>query len=272
MSVTFLTAPELLSMLERVIPHMSDDDTLPVISAVHLESSNGVLYAFATDRYTMAVARVGVVAEGDWTGPIPADNTQAVLQWLKAANTSAIRIKAITDGDFTELILVSADDELRILSTKRSYGNPVNWRTLLRTQLDAESEPISVTGFTTEFLARWQHAGAVLTGWQASTGHALILMNHDASFIGMQMPVRAEETRADLTAKWETALCPVGYVDGQSYRLDVQWTDVDGDPWEYSGNNRYGQPLMRLVGLDDAEVPLSELVAAHSPLQPVRAA
>ncbi|MEU9415218.1 phiSA1p31-related protein [Streptomyces sp. NPDC048272] len=272
MSVTVLTAPELLRLLARVTPHMSDDDTIPVLSAVHLEAINGCLYASATDRFTMAAARVAIVTEGEWAGPIPATETDSVMKWLRGEGKSAVRVTITTDGDYFELVLASASDEMRVLCDKRSYGNPPNWRTLIRAQLDAEPELVPVTGFTTEFLARWQYADTVLIGWQSAPHRALVLMSDDASFIGVQMPVRTEQTRAELAAKWENALSPLAYVDGQSYRLDVQWTDADGDPWEYTGRTRNGQPLMRLAGLEDAEVSLAELVAEHSPLLPVRAA
>src|SRR5205807_209534 len=48
----------LAKLIKPVLPHMSDDDTLPAIHAVHLSARDGHLYAMATDRYTLAVNRI----------------------------------------------------------------------------------------------------------------------------------------------------------------------------------------------------------------------
>ncbi|MCY0916974.1 phiSA1p31-related protein [Streptomyces sp. H27-G5] len=272
MSVTFLTAPELRRMLKQVSVHMSDDDTLPILSAVHLESQNGTLYTFATDRFTMAVARASTVVEGDWAAPISAGSLPSVIEWLKSAGTAGIRVSAAVDGDLTEITLSSPTDKLHVSSSTRTYSNPPNWRALIKGQMDAKAEMVPVTGFDTRFLARWKHAGPMLMGWHGGPSRALILMNDDGSFIGIQMPIRVGPTRAELSAKWEDALSPLAHVDGQSYRLDVQWADADGDPWEYTGRTRNGQPLMRLVGIDEDDRTFAQLVAEFSPLRPVPSA
>ena len=60
--MTTVTAAELHRMIEQVVPHMSDDDTVPVINSVQMEARDGYLFVSATDRYTMAVARTAITS------------------------------------------------------------------------------------------------------------------------------------------------------------------------------------------------------------------
>lgn len=267
------TARDLHRMLQQVTPHMSTDNTLPAIAAIKLEARAGHLYASTTDRYTMAVARTPIVDEGDWHAPIPADDVPAATAWLKAASTTTINVTASEDGDLTVLALTGNGGTLRVASNTRTYRSGTHWRTVLRKELSANLETAPLTGFTTEYLARWQHAGKTLSGWQAGPGKALILMDDAGEFIGMQVPINNRHLdRDDMKAKWANALTRIAYVDSQSYSLDVQWSDAQGDPWEYTGRDRQGEPLMRVVDIDGDDHTLADLLALYGPINPIPAA
>jgi hypothetical protein len=270
--VSSTTAFDLHRMLQQVTPHMATDEILPAIACIRLEARAGHLFATATDRYTMATARTPIIEEADWQAFIPAEDVPTVTAWLKAASTTTINVTGSIDGDLTVLTLTGNGGTLRVAGDTRSYGNPLNWRTMMRSQLDAELVTAPLTGFTTKYLARWQHAGKTLSGWQAAPGKALILMDDAGDFIGMQMPISSRHLdRDDMKAQWASALTHLAYVDGQSYSLDVQWSDAQGDPWEYTGQDRRGEPLMRVVGIDGDDHTLSDLLAQYGPLTPIPA-
>lgn len=268
--MTSVTAHDLHRMLKQVTPHMGTDDTLPVLHAIHLEARAGNIFAIATDRYTMGVARNSIVAEGDWQALIPAEDLPGVTAWLKAGSTTTIAVAPAPDGDLTVLTFAGNGGSLRIAYPTSTYGQFPSWRKMMRGQLAAEPVAVPLSGFTTDYLARWQHADTKLHTWQSGPSKALVLMDEVGDFLGMQMPINnGQWTREDLTARWEGALTHLAYVDGQSYSLDVQWSDAQGDPWEYTGQDRRGEPLMRVVGIDGDDHTLADLLAKYGPLTPI---
>jgi hypothetical protein len=77
--------------LTLVLPHCGEDDTLPALQGVRLEVQDGWLYLAATDRYTMAVARLPVPGAGEVPVPdqatlLPAETARALRRLLKGAD------------------------------------------------------------------------------------------------------------------------------------------------------------------------------------------
>ncbi|MGW6455001.1 DNA polymerase III subunit beta family protein [Streptomyces sp. NPDC055078] len=267
--MTSITAHDLHRMLKQVTPHMSTDDTLPVLNAVRLEARGGHLFAAATDRYTLAVTRTPIVAEADWQAALPAGDVPAVTTWLENEDTVTISLSADHDGERTRLNLASSTGQIRVDTEDSTYGAFPDWRRLLRDQFAAEQQPVPLTGFTTEYLARWEQAATALSAWQTGPDMPLILIDDAGGFIGMQMPARPRDaTRDELIAQWARCLTPTTVVDGQTYRLDIRWIDQDGDPWEYAAHDLGGEPLMQIPGLDGDEHTLAEVIERYGPIQP----
>jgi len=258
-------------MIEQVVPHMSNDDTLPVINSVQLEARDGYLFATATDRYTMAVARTPITSPDVWHDIfIPAENIPALEAWLKPTfGTVTIGIRQ--EEDEASVTFTSKTSSMTIEYASRTYSKLPDWRKILHRYISAEPQPTPLTGFTTKYLARWQKAAKTLQSWQYGETGALVLMDELGYFLGMQMPVRHEITRDDLLAKWSGSLARIAYDHGTPYSLEHQWVDAQGDPWEYTGrDNRNGQPLMRLVGIDEDEHTLADLITEYGPLTPAQ--
>lgn len=267
--MTFIAASDLHRMLAQVTPHMSDDDTLPLLNAIHLEARNHDLTAVATDRYTIGVGRTNLVEGDRWTALIPAEDLATVTAWLKTADTTTISIVAEASEEDTTLTLSGNGGSLRVAYSTRHYGQFPNWRNLLRGALDSEPQAVPLGGLTTKFLDRWQHADKVLHFFQAGPKKPLVFLDDIGDFIGMQMPINNEHvTRTQLTARWTTTLTRFAYFEGEGYNLDIQWADKQGDPWEYTGSDRMGEPLMRLVGIDDDDHTLASVIAMFGPLTP----
>ncbi|MBT2477590.1 phiSA1p31-related protein [Streptomyces sp. ISL-94] len=259
-------AHDLHRMLNQIAPHVSDDDTLPVITAVRIEAEGGNLFALATDRYTMAVARVGTVETENWQAYIPVESLPAVLAWLHVAGTSVTQVTADRDDNGNiALSLATASSNMRVTVDSSDYAHYPNWRKTIGDQLEADMEPVPMTSYTTEFLARWKDAGTVLHAWQAGPRKALVLADDDGLFLGLQMPVRFETcSREPLITQWLTAFKPTVTVDGVMHRLDEAWLDNDGDEWTFTGSrNPSGEPLMALVGLEDDTYTFAQAAAEY---------
>lgn len=265
--MTSISAINLRTMIQQVAPHMGEDDTLPILNAIHLESRDGYLFAAASDRYTMAVARETLLGpDQTWRAMIPAGDLATVTAWLKNADDN-IDIAVTENPPISDLTLTCQGS---VLKTTASIGNGFpQWRTIMRGALTADPEPVPLSAWTTKYLARWKHADKTLHAWQAGPDKPLVFTDSEGSFLGMQMPVRSEEDRTALADRWLRCLTPIAYVDYQSYRLDIQWSDKDGDVWEYTGRDRYGSPLMRVVGIEDDDHTLPNLITQYGPISPL---
>jgi hypothetical protein len=263
-----LAASALHHMFQQVTPHMSDDDTLPVIHNVRIEARDGHLYAIATDRYTLAIARRVIVGDVDRAGYIPGALIPAVTEWLKGVAESGDSVSISWPADDVVAFSAPARGKLTTEFDLSDYAHYPDWRKIFREALTAEPGPVPVTGFNTSFLARWQHSAPKLAAWQTGPMKPLVLIDYDGGFIGMQMPYRTEETRAALSSEWLAAIERTATVDGIKYDLDKTWADVDGDSWTYSGKDMPdGMPLMVLDGIEDDPHPLARLIEQYGPLR-----
>jgi hypothetical protein len=252
---------------------MAADDYAPIINAIHMEADSGNLFAAASDRYTLAVARIGgIPADENWRAMIPAADLSVVLHWLKAADDgSDVEVTVTETAPIAELTLATKGATLTI-SAEVGGGFPF-WRTLIRAQLTGEQQPVDGSAWNSRFLARWKAGSDVLHATQAGPGKPLLFSDRGGDFIGMQMPVKEPDpvTVESIAARWLHVITPIAYVDHQAYRLDRQWADKDGDVWEHTDRQRYGEPLMRLVGIEDDDHTLRQLVKDYGPITPVLA-
>lgn len=270
-----IPASDLRRMFKQVTPHMLDsDDYLPVISTVRLEARNGWLYAVATDRYTIAVARHEVGTPFNQTGHIPGRLVPALTAWLDglAANGHTVSLDLPVAEEQSGVVLAAGGlGNFTVQYDAADYEKFPGWRKLLHAALTCEPGPIPLTGFTTRFLARWQHAAEELITWQEAPGKPLVLLDKLGSFAGLHMPIGYHNdpgmNRQEAAGGWIAATVPTATVDGFTYNLDETWLDVHGDPWTYSGKDcPDGMPLMVIEGIEDDPHPLDKLIAQYGPL------
>lgn len=271
-----IEASSLRRMLEQVTPHMADpEDHLPVICSVQFEVRDGWLYAAATDRFTFAVSRREVPgAVGQWRiGHIPASHLPAVTAWLDMQVDLGrdVGLSLPVAEDAPVILSGAAEAKLTIGYDADDYKTFPQWRKIFRAALTAEPTVIPMTGFTTKFLARWQHAADKLTTWQQAPNKPIVLIDELGYFLGLHMPVRQEGlTREGIAGSWLAVTTPTATAEGRTYDLTKTWADRDGDPWTYSGkDDRNGTPLMVIDGIEDDPYPLDQVIAVHGPLNSI---
>ncbi|GAA2803523.1 hypothetical protein [Streptomyces showdoensis] len=262
--MTTILASDLQRMLKQAAPHASTEDTIPALTAVHLESRDGYLYAVTTDRFTMAVARQSVLNTGEWKTSISGTHIPTLLSWLKTSTDVSIQV---TGGSVPTVVLSGTVNSLTVAALPDSTVLP-DWRRLFRKYFDMGLNPVPLSGVTPKYLARWKDAAQVLHLWQAAPGAALVFMDDRSEFIGMQMPIRNDHTsREELFDGWRKSLTRYVDVGDIRFNLDEDMVDKDGDPWKYSGEERGGEPLVHLLGIEDDVFPLSTAVSQFG-LQP----
>jgi hypothetical protein len=151
-----------------VLPHRGTDDTLPFLTRVQITIGDGHLIAAATDRYTLAVARLDAETGdlhacftvcGEWLEEVVAElpggqlgETPATL----ALNGESFTIEAsdYTDEDFEPYF----DGEWN--TTVAHRGPFFDWEPLARTLLAAPADPAPVH-VAARLLGRFTAPGAV---------------------------------------------------------------------------------------------------------------
>lgn len=91
--------------LEQVTPHLSEDETLPFLTAVHILLADGRVHAYATDRYTGAIATFPQAAT-DQTArfTIPGAFALRAIEWLRGEG-----LDLDEDGEATGVDITVAD-------------------------------------------------------------------------------------------------------------------------------------------------------------------
>lgn len=149
--------------LARTVPHISDDDTLPMLTCVQITIGDGHLLAVATDRFTLAVSRLDVPTVGAPRGTIGVPG-----QWARDAAAQ------FDDDDwYTALSLTLTGSRLALapadghndpddtlateLASDLDYDRGVwrpGWRAIVAASLDApaDTRPANVAA---EYLGRF---------------------------------------------------------------------------------------------------------------------
>ncbi|MFD9124917.1 phiSA1p31-related protein [Kitasatospora sp. NPDC059571] len=271
MSLT-IPAAALTRAIERITPHVCEDDSLPALNGLRLEIRSDWLIVTATDRFTMAFDRFEVATSYEANALLRRADIPAVQAWLDRLDGDAtVRVTVDVQGEDSVLTLKAGCEQIRVAAPTRHVNQYPAWRKMLAKLLDQDVEQVPLTCFTTRYLSRFEAAGRIVHAWQTAPRSPLFLATDGGNFLGLVMPVRVEDkTPADILSDWMPMLCRTADVDGATYDLDAIWSDKDGDPWQYSGaDNDRGEPLMAVVGIDtvpDDRVPLVEVVALYGPL------
>ncbi|WP_331759931.1 hypothetical protein OG422_31240 (plasmid) [Streptomyces sp. NBC_01525] len=204
--MTTLSAARLHRILQQTTLHMSDDETLPVIHGLRLDSDGVTLHAIGTDRYTLAIARTPLHQQGDaWARTLPATEISTLNVWL-SGRADDERTLTLTPGDDT---LTVADGAARLTVPTLTTDYPA-WRDIARTALVNPLSP-TPTRLRPALLARFRNAGETAQVWHSTPGKPLIVLAED--YLGLQVPTRTgaqEPDQADALAQWATTLGTTG--------------------------------------------------------------
>ncbi|MFJ7422706.1 phiSA1p31-related protein [Streptomyces uncialis] len=270
---TVTQGAHLLRMLDQVLPHMSTETDDPMLNCIHLEVRDQWLFATATDRYTMAVARTHTADTDSWQALIAAAHIPAVHELLIAAKDKSdlVTLSVAADGRQVTISSSVMGNSMTMSAPALAPNGYPDWRRVLCKVLDTTPQPTRLTTLRTEYLARWGDASPYLRCWQSAPDSPLVLMDGAGRFLGLQSPRRSDATSLDdLLSKWRSTLTRFAYTNGARYNLDLPMADRHGDLWEYSGRDQpSGDPLMRLasVGGEELVEPLSYLITQYGPMR-----
>ncbi|MEU6709923.1 hypothetical protein ABZ897_00475 [Nonomuraea sp. NPDC046802] len=201
-----LSTRELHDLLIPVLPHAGTDKTLPALGVVRLEVRESILYAVATDRFTMAVTRHRLEEPtADVSVAIGREDALAMLKLFKYDRQTDPALELVVGTVEAETILDPADRPALTISAKD--GNTLvlhgredalaTWRKILGKVIHREEKPSSPhLGLGSIYLPRWTKAIRTRSPLSVSFGASPsdpVVIRADDHFIGIWMPARLED-------------------------------------------------------------------------------
>ena len=185
MSVT-INAHQLGRLIDQTRGHMGSE-YIEQLHGIRFDVDSRYLYAVASDRFTMAVARYGLShSEEDqepWARTLPATHLPALREWvgsMKGAEQVTIstqEARLIFEGPQTSLNL----------AVVVGLEFP-DWRGILRKAVDQTGEADLFPALNSEMLQRFGETGHILRISVGADQKPSVFFGED--FIGAQMPVR----------------------------------------------------------------------------------
>jgi hypothetical protein len=199
-----LTTRELHDLITPVLPHTGTDPDVPELGVIRLEARAHVLYAVATDRYTLAVVRHPLDDPADdVTIGIDRSDAAAMLKLFKHTKNDDPQLRVVIDqvpvpvndrGDTVRSLglTVDSEDGTRLVLHGHPQTIQAGWRKLLRNVVERPNVPATPALFLTPtYLPRWTKAArkgerlSVFIG-PDPTDPLLVVVEH--RFIGIWMP------------------------------------------------------------------------------------
>lgn len=183
MSVT-INAHQLKLLLDKTVDHMGSEYVEP-LHGIRFDVDARYLYAVASDRYTLAVARYALnhddADQEPFAALLPADHVESVRAWLRTMKGAEHIVLDVTDGR-----LAFKGDKTEISTLVNTSLEFPDWRGLLRGIAALPLEEAPFPALNTDFLQRWSSTGQSLRTRVTADRKAVMFFGED--FIGAQMP------------------------------------------------------------------------------------
>lgn len=184
-------------LVAQTKPHMGDGNDVEALQSIALDHDGTHLYAMATNRFTMGVARTQLLkAIGEpWTAVVHRLQVPELAAAIRILDAKPINLERIG----TQLVLSGASGSRIAIELLQPDKQPLNWRKYLLPLLD-EAAASSQMSMTPKFFGAWKNLPGPVQMWSVGDARPTLILAAD--FIGMQMPVRTSESH-DLTVRRE---------------------------------------------------------------------
>jgi hypothetical protein len=233
LSVT-INAHQLGRLIDKTIGHMGSEYVEP-LHGIRLDADAKYLYAVASDRYTIAVARYqlnhGDQQQEPWARTIPAEYLRSIREWIQSMKGAGL----ITISTAKERLVFEGPQTDLSIAVSTSLEFP-DWRGLLRGMLENTTEGELFPCLNSGYLSRFNTGDILRVRFTADQKPALVFSE---DFIGALMPARhsgiypcKEESFEGAHKSWLWTLAAGAKdasLDGAAYEEDRPLYDVTAD-------------------------------------------
>jgi hypothetical protein len=195
-------------LVAQTKPHMGEKSDVEAVQNITFEYERGVLYAMATNRFTLAVSRTQVTGGDDepWTAIVHRAQVPELDAAIKLLDAKPVTLERAGDQ-----LILSGESGSRIAIGLSPFAKlSFDWRKVLLASIERPSSAGQMA-MTPKFFGAWKNLPGPVQMWSTGDGKPTLIVAAD--FIGAQMPVRRDgedgtlrrELDAWLAAKREEA-------------------------------------------------------------------
>ncbi|TXS48905.1 hypothetical protein [Streptomyces sp. OR43] len=180
--------------LSRIVsqtkPHMGDRNDSEAVQVITFEFADGHLYTWATNRYTLAVARTQ--AKGDdkpWLAVMGRQQMPELAAAIRLLDAKPISMER--NGDH---LILSGESGSRITIELQDDRQLLDWRKVVAAAAERPSaaKPMALDP---KFFAAWKSLPGPVQMWSSGEQKAGVIIAAD--FIGLQMPINPSPEAAN---------------------------------------------------------------------------
>ncbi|MEY9995815.1 hypothetical protein ABIE67_007847 [Streptomyces sp. V4I8] len=186
-------------LVAQTRPHVGNLIDAEAVQCITFDHDGRHLYAMATNRFTIAVARTQVTGGDDepWSAIVHRTQLPEVAAAVKLLDANTVQLERTKDQ-----LILSGERGHRIAVDLSPYAKePLDWRKILLPALEKPAAGVQ-TAMDPKFFGAWKNLPKPVQMW--STGEGRLSLVVAADFIGAQMPIRREgadlELRRELDA------------------------------------------------------------------------
>ncbi|MFD8088718.1 hypothetical protein [Streptomyces malaysiensis] len=181
--MTTIAEYTLSRLVAQTKPHVAERAESESVQVLIFEYDGIHLYAWATNRYTLAVARTK--AEGDgkqWTAIIDRKNLPELQAAIRLLDKKPVTLEHTPDH-----LVLSGESGTRVSISIESGKTPLDWRKVVHPAIERKTEALPMA-LNPQFFGAWKNLPGPVSMWSTGENQAALVMAAD--FIGLQMPIR----------------------------------------------------------------------------------
>lgn len=191
-------------LVAQTRPHVGNLIDAEAVQCITFEYEVGVLYAMATNRFTLAVARTQVTTGSDssWHAIVHRTQIPELAAAIKLLDAKPVNLERKGDR-----LVLSGDSGTRIAIELSPFAKkPLDWRKILLPALEREASAHQMA-MEPKFFGAWKGLPGPVQMWSTGEGKPTVIVAAD--FLGAQMPIRmrdgAHDTLRAEMAAWAAA-------------------------------------------------------------------
>ncbi|MEU3613427.1 hypothetical protein ABZ725_14085 [Streptomyces sp. NPDC006872] len=179
-------------LVAQTRPHVGNLVDAEDVQCITFEYENGVLYAMATNRFTLAVSRTQVTSgKGEpWHAIVHRLQIPELAAAIRLLDAKPVNLEHTADQ-----LVLSGDSGTRIAIDLSPFAKtPLDWRKILLPALEREASGQQMA-MTPKFFGAWKNLPGPVQMWSSGEGRPTLIVAAD--FLGAQMPIRLRDGKDD---------------------------------------------------------------------------